>query len=83
MNHAAHTVITPYGWLALEFGEEGPPTVEGSADARTFFEDCLSNIVGPLGITLSLDMLDPDTMTFCNRPDLGLSVLDPIPDATL
>lgn len=80
VNHAAHTIITPYGWLFLEFGEEGPPTIEGPEDAGIHFEDCLSSINGPLGIELSLDMRDPDTMECCNRLEIGLGVLPPIPE---
>jgi hypothetical protein len=79
MNPDAYIVVTPLGNLSIDFPEDGGNTIEGPEAAVAFFEDVVTDTVGPMGITLSLRGLEPVHLTgFLDRPDLGLKIIAPL-----
>ncbi|MBB3255454.1 hypothetical protein F4827_000339 [Paraburkholderia bannensis] len=80
----AYRVLTPHGGFEAQWDEDDeiPVAYVGDADAIAFFKSVLD--LNPIsargGALVQFAALQPDDMAFCQRPELGITVIEPIDD---
>ncbi len=78
METETFTVLTPFGRVAVDFGEEGGCTMTGDDGAIAHLVDVMGRCTGPLGASITPGNLEPRTLVdFCQPPGGMVTVIPP------